>query len=410
MKVLHVVAGDLGGGAARGALWLHLAQRAIGIDSTLLTSGQNESGCPSVITLAGSPTQRLKFSLLSQLGMLPARFYRKRQPSLFNTGFEGIDLTKHDAYRDADLIHLHWINGLVRMRTLRKVKKPIVWTMRDMWPLTGGCHYSMNCDRYKVGCGQCPQLASRSLRDLSWLVVRNKRTSLPRRMQLVGISNWLSSCAADSYIFQDFRIETISNNIDTSQFFPVETKLARQMLGLPDGKRIILTGAQQIRVAYKGFDLFVEATKGLSREDVHLVLVGKISADDLSLLRQSHTSLAFLADDVSLRLAYSAADVFVAPSRMEAFGKMLAEAMACGTPVVCFDAAGPADIVDHKVTGYKARPFAAEDLRCGIQWVLDQDPAAHERLREDARERALALFDSQVIAQQYAELYRQMCR
>jgi glycosyltransferase involved in cell wall biosynthesis len=228
-------------------------------------------------------------------------------------------------------------------------------------------------------------------------------------MQVVGISNWLSSCAGDSHLFHGFQIETIANNIDTDRFFPVGTKSARRILGLPEGKRVILTGAQHVGVPYKGFDLFVEATRGLSREDVHLLLVGKLSVDDLSLLRQSHTSLGFLSDDVSLRLAYSAADVFVAPSRMEAFGKTLVEAMACGTPVVCFDATGPGDIVKHEVTGYKARPFAAEDLRCGIQWVLEQDFAAHERLRKDARERALALFDSQIIAQQYAELYRRLC-
>ena len=122
----------------------------------------------------------------------------------------------------------------------------------------------------------------------------------------------------------------------------------------------------------------------------------------------SHAHLGFLSDTLSLRLLYAAADVFVAPSLMDAFGKTLAEAMACGTPVVCFDATGPKDIVEHRVTGYKATPFDPADLAAGIQWVLDLPREWHDALRRDARERAVKRFDSRVIAGQYKALYEEM--
>jgi glycosyltransferase involved in cell wall biosynthesis len=109
-----------------------------------------------------------------------------------------------------------------------------------------------------------------------------------------------------------------------------------------------------------------------------------------------------------LRQAYSAADVFVAPSRAEAFGKTLAEAMSCGTPVVCFDATGPRDIVEHKRDGYKAVPFEPSDLARGIRWVLGQTPEAYTQLCRHARERAQRCFDSRVVAQQYAIVYRDL--
>jgi glycosyltransferase involved in cell wall biosynthesis len=109
-----------------------------------------------------------------------------------------------------------------------------------------------------------------------------------------------------------------------------------------------------------------------------------------------------------MRLAYSAADVFAAPSTMEAFGKTLAEAQACGTPVVCFDATGPKDIVEHQVTGYKAQAFHAADLAKGIEWVLDQPMGRYELMRERSRERAVEHFDSHVIAGQYRQLYDEM--
>jgi glycosyltransferase involved in cell wall biosynthesis len=224
------------------------------------------------------------------------------------------------------------------MQTLRKINKPIVWTMRDMWPLTGGCHYAMDCEQYRTGCGKCPQLGSQFIHDLSRLVVSNKRRSLKKRMRLIGISEWLSSCARDSFVFSGFKIDTIANNIDTDQFFPVNRVNAREILGLPSNKKIVLVGATSITDFYKGYDLFVESIKSLDMSDIHVVIFGNTNTQALEKLGAQHTILGYLADTISLRLAYSASDVFVAPSRMEAFGKTLVEAMACGTPVVCFDA------------------------------------------------------------------------
>lgn len=408
MKIMHLFAGGLSGGAARGAYWLHQAQREIGIDSTLVTNGRESNGDASVVELATAPAQRVKFALLSRLGNLPVRFYPKRKPWIFNTGFTGIDFTKLPAYHQADLIHLHWINGLVAMRTLRKVKKPIVWTIRDMWPLTGGCHYAIECDRYVVGCGRCPQLQSKRAWDLSRLVVANKRASLPKQLRVVGISHWLSDCASTSRVFADIPVQTISNNIDTRSFSPIAPDVAREALGLPADKRLILVGAQRVTDFYKGFDLFLKAMNELNRQDVHVVTFGRDAGSGLASLSVGHTDLGFLSDTLSLRLAYAAADVFVAPSLMDAFGKTLAEAQACATPVVCFDATGPKDIVEHQVTGYKAQPFEPSDLARGIQWVLDQPEARQEEMRSRSRERAVAHFDARVIARQYKALYEEM--
>lgn len=408
MKVLHLVAGNLSGGAARGAYWLHLAQCEIGVDSTLLVNGPNVLGDPTVISLADTTMQRVKLALLSRLGMLPILLYGTRQGFIFNTGFSGVDFTKYPAYRDADIIHLHWVNGLVAMRTLRKIDKPIVWTLRDMWPMTGGCHYAMDCDRYKVGCGHCPQLGSLRKWDLSWLVVANKRTSFPKQLHAVGISKWLSDCASMSRVFDSFHVETIANNIDTRQFYPISRDASREALGLPKDKKIVLLGAQNLNDFYKGFTLFTSALKGATMHDYHYLFFGKVDDRYLSRLGIEYSNFGFLSDIVALRLLYSAADVFVAPSRMEAFGKTLVEAMACGTPVVCFDAGGPADIVVHLVTGYKAEPFDTSDLARGIQWVLSRDPMEYGLLADQARERAKSLFDSRVIAQQYFNLYQRL--
>ena len=139
-----------------------------------------------------------------------------------------------------------------------------------------------------------------------------------------------------------------------------------------------------------------------------MLTFGRDAGAGLATLGLGHTHLGFLGDTLALRLAYASADVFVAPSLMDAFGKTLAEAMACGTPVVCFDATGPKDIVEHRVSGYKAVPFEAMDLEAGIEWVLSLPGEQHDALRRNARARAVERFDSRVIASRYKALYEEL--
>ncbi len=407
MKVLHLLTWDLRGGATLGAYWLHQALRGIGIDSVVLTNDKGDLEDPSVMSLADSGIHKLRLAISRRIAGAPVGLYRGRRRLIFNTGLDGIDFTRHPAYRSADLIHLHWVNGLVSVGALRRIDKPVVWTLRDMWPFTGGCHYSLDCERFQAGCGRCPQLGSKREHDLTRLVLRNKQRSLPTNTRIVGISHWLSDCAKRSVMFRKASVTTISNNVDTELFSPVEKRLARQALGLKDTDRIVLIGAQNISAFYKGFELFLEALPRLTtiRGELHVVSFGRSDGvSEVPGIRM--TSLGYLSDAADLRQAYSAADVFVAPSRMDAFGKTLAEAMSCATPVVCFDATGPKDIVEHRVTGYKAVPFEPSDLANGIRWVLDQPADSYAEMCRNARLRAQQRFDTRVIARQYHDLYR----
>ena len=406
IKVLHLVAGELSEGAARGAYWLHRGLQAYGLRSRLLTDAGYVFGDDTVLSVADGFVGRGKRLLRRFLDHAPVMLYLSRNKKIFSTGVVGFDFTKTDAYLEADIIHLHWVNaGLFNIRHFRKIKKPIVWTLRDMWPMTGGCHYTMGCQRYKSLCGQCPQLGSKSGADLSRLVLRSKIENLPSSIHVVGISNWISECARESAVFKSCDVRTIFNNIDTQNFYPLEKKVARSMLGVESDKKIILIGAQYIDDFYKGFDKAVEALRYLDRDKYHLCFFGKtLTARDLSDIGFSYKFYGFLDSSDKLRAAYSSADVFLAPSLMDAFGKTMAESMACGTPVVCFDATGPKDIVDHKENGYRASPYDAADLAKGIDWVVDNED--HEGLAERSRSKIVSMFDSKIIAKQYVDLYR----
>ncbi len=113
-----------------------------------------------------------------------------------------------------------------------------------MWPVTGGCHVAMGCTKYTSGCGACPQLSSSS-RDLSSYVVRRKKKHLPANLTVIGISEWISECARESDVFSNTPVYTIHNNVNCQDFFPVEKKAAKAILGIAPDRQVILVGAQR---------------------------------------------------------------------------------------------------------------------------------------------------------------------
>lgn len=408
IKVLHLVAGDLSSGAARGAFWLHKGLLTE-IDSKLMVSGRSFEDDSSVISLSATKSGRIKSIIRSNLDSIPLRFYKSRTRNIFSTGLVGFNFTKTAEYKHADIIHLHWVNaGLVNIKHLSKIKKPIIWTLRDMWPFTGGCHYSLDCEKYKTGCGACPQLGSSNPKDLSRLVLNHKQKFIPQNLTAVGISHWLTDEAKKSLLFKDHACLTILNNIDTDEFQKINKSIARQILGITTKKQIILCGSTKLKDFYKGFQKYLDALQHLDTEKTMLCFFGRFDKTLIEQYSFEYKSFGYLNDNISLNLVYAAADVFVAPSIQEAFGKTLAESQCSGTPVVCFDASGPKDLVEHKVTGYKAEPFSSEDLANGINWILQHEHP--EQLAQAARDKVLREFDSQVVAQKYIGLYNHLLK
>lgn len=407
MRVLHIIGGDLRGGAARGAYCLYEGLIESGVDAKILTNAKEIFYDPLVNNIATTRAQKIFNLIRVRLDQILLDLYPKRKNTIFSASFWGYDFTKHPFYEWADIVHLHWINGgFINIKHLSKVKKPIVWTLRDMWPMTGGCHYSLGCEKYKIGCGSCEQLHSKKKHDLSRWILKRKIKYYPKEMKIIGISRWISEKARESMVLRDYDIRIIHNCINCEDFFPINKAAARQMLGITTDKKIILAGAQNIKDSFKGFNKYLEAVKTLDTDKYFLSFMGRFDVNAIKDLGFQYKNFGFLHDSVSLRLIYSAADVFVAPSIADAFGKTLAESMACGTPVVCFDATGPKDIVDHKKNGYKAEPFDASDLARGVDWVTNS--AEREKLGQSARQKVLKEFEMVKVAGQYKKLYEEI--
>lgn len=405
MKILHIVSGDLNYGAARGAYWLHLGLKELNVDSKIFTDSKTTFDDKDVISVFNI-MEKIKSLIRINLDAFILKLYKNRKDRLFSTGFIGYNFLTTDAYKDADIIHLHWINAsFINIKDLEKIDKPIVWTLRDMWPFTGGCHYA-DCDKYISGCGHCDQLQSTRVFDLSKIILNRKIKYLPKHMKIVGISHWISDLAKKSLLFKNFDIETIPNVIKTDDFYPIDKKTAQRTLDIKTDKKIILAGAQNFEYFYKGFDIYLDALGKLDKNKYFLCFFGNLDTNLIKPLGFEYKSFGFVTDNNSLRLLYSASNVFVGPSKMDAFNKTLAESMACATPVVCFDVSGQKDVVDHKVSGYKAKPFDTKDLEDGIEWVLNTPN--YNELCHNAREKILQEFDNIVVAKQYIELYKGM--
>jgi len=274
-------------------------------------------------------------------------------------------------------VHLHWIgDNFLPIGQLAQIQAPIVWSLQDMWAFTGGCHYSsLACERYRSGCGHCPQLQQGAAADISAGINQRKRRAWAASdLTIIAISRWLGDCARQSLILKDKRIEVIGNAIDTSIFKPLDKAAARQAFNLPRDKKLLLFGAVGgTSDPRKGFAYLQEALEGITKKDgLELVLFGADSPPASPLSLPCH-SVGRLEDEVSLSLLYSACDVYALPSLQEGLGYTMMEALACGSPGLTFAGSGTADLVKHQQNGYVARLRDSADLRRGLEWILAQD-------------------------------------
>jgi len=415
MRVLHLNTTDTAGGAARGAYWLHRALRDVGVDSLMMVDRKHSDD--DTVLEVSSGARRFLRAARARLDRLPLRFYPNTHESYWSVGWFPHKMERWIRKVKPDVVHLHWISGgFIPIAELRRLNGPIVWSLRDMWSFTGGCHYAGFCERYRDRCGACPQLRSRREFDLSRSIFSQKQKQWQGLdLWAVPISHWLADQARASAILAYHPMEIIPNGVDIRRFRPADQRRARKRLGISLDRPIVAFGAVNSTTdKRKGFSKFRDAVNRLAREGWHekvdVVVFGNsetpAEAFDPSL---NVRFMGQLDDDNALAAIYSAADVTVVPSIQEAFGKTVIESFACGTPVVAFQTGGPADIIDHKHNGYLARPYDSKSLADGIEWCL-ADRARSAELGRRARHKAVTEYDILRVARRYMSLYQRILR
>jgi glycosyltransferase involved in cell wall biosynthesis len=406
MKLLILNTTDNIGGAARAAYRLHKGLRSLEVDSTMLVLSKSTQD-PSVVGPQGKIAKGFA-RLRPHLDALPLQLYGQRQGTYWSNAWVPNRLQNQIERLKPDLVNLHWVSsGFLPIDALGKMKRPLVWTLHDCWPFTGGCHYPGDCERFKDRCGDCPQLGSQTDRDLSRRVWERKAKHWRHlNLTIVTPSRWLAGLARDSSLFKDVRVGVIPNCLDLVAYRPVEKHLARELLGLPSDLTVVAAlGSSEKR---KGFFSLLSALELMAQngwqKETMLLAFGDSQGPGVKTATIQTRYLGRLHDDLSLRIVYSAADVMVVPSIVEAFGQMASESIASGTPVVAFETSGLIDVVDHQENGYLARAFDTQDLARGIEWVL-ADPTRHQALRRAARAKAEREYSIYRIAARYEALF-----
>ena len=400
------------GGAFNAGYRIHQGLRDIGLNSKLLvlhsglTEQQNKDN--GIYIAHRDAGDRCGYDC----DMEPLREYPRYSISShgFSPAVVGVDIVKNIDSFGPRLVILHGINGgFATIEDLGKIRQKVVWRLPDCWAVTGGCYYFADCKRYLTGCGRCPKLGSDDPNDLSHQVWKRKSEAWKKMdMTIVVPTLWMKKVVENSTLLKDKSLYVIPNGLDLNRHYPINKRIAREALQIPQDKKVILFGAINAFDPRKGFSYLIEALRRLSskHKDEYYLAVFGMGKQQLE-LDVPVKFLGYLHDPYLLQLAYSSADVMAVPSVEEAFGQTVTEAMACAVPVVSFEETGPADIIEHLKTGYLARYLDGQDLAKGIEWILDSKERI-EDLSRNARKRIEQSYDINLIAREYEKLYHHL--
>lgn len=327
------------------------------------------------------------------------------------TGLEGcfsiwatLQMIREIEAKKIELVHLHSLynhsmNLPILFRFLRKSGIPVVWTMHDCWAFTGHCPYFdlSGCNRWRTGCHHCPVYreypASNFDNSFLWKWKKKWFTGL-EHMVLVSPSVWLKNLLSESFL-GGYPIHVIPNGINRYQYSPRESDF-RQEYHCED--KVILLGVTFWPGRRKGLDVFIELSKRLDPR-YQIVLVGTNDEID-ALLPPSIISVHRTKDPNRLAQIYSAADIFINPTREDNFPTVNLEALACGTPIIAFRAGGATEAFDESC----GRAVACDDVD-GLIREIEIQTQTHAMTREACLKRA-EQYALECMYAQYHELYR----
>ncbi|MDR1645486.1 MAG: glycosyltransferase family 4 protein [Tannerellaceae bacterium] len=415
MKVLLLNTFEQTGGAAVATNRLLSALRKENVEACMLVRDKDTKN-PYVVSVNTSwIRQKINFIrfLWERLIIFLCNNYDREtvfQLSIANTG---TDISRHPLVKEADIIHLSWINqGFLSLKDIKKLTqlgKPVVWTMHDMWPCTGGCHYPGDCKRYEDKCHCCFLLSSAGKNDLSFRIFSQKEKIIKKAdLTFAGCSNWITQQAQKSALLRNKQICNIPNPINTAVFSPATDKLfLRKTFGLPDDKQLLLFGALSLSDKRKGIDYLIEAIRLIpQKENMAIVVFGQAKEEIKNMFQIPVYSMGYLRNEKRIAELYNTVDVFVTPSLEDNLPNTIMEAMACGTPCVGFNVGGIPEMIDHKITGYLATYKDVEDLANGIQWVLGNKNSAN--LSEACLKKVQENYAESIVALKYVELYQNL--
>jgi glycosyltransferase involved in cell wall biosynthesis len=425
-NVLHISTSDVCGGASIAAYRIHQSINATSQSFNYFSSMRVSNKITDDCTVVGgkpSGQSRLIGYFRNRLQKTAKSLYKPSNSMTYSLGWPMSGLGKEiKRMKHVDVINLHCLlDNTISVSEIGNLRQPIIWTLHDMWPLCGSEHYldiegswesSPTSHRFVLGYSKVNRPRLEKGIDLNRITWNRKLSILKKKnISLVCPSTWMYNCALASVIAENWSVYKIPTPINIDKWKPINKNIAREILGLPTDKFLILFGASGgISNPRKGFDLLVDACNKLSTIDetllskVELVIFGQSRPNNAPRLGFKTHYLGPLRDIYSLRLVYSASDIYALVSRQDNFPNTGVEAHACGTPIIAFNTTGLSDLIDHNSTGFLIPPF---DTKCFAQSVSELcfDKSRIDALSSKARNKACLLWSEKVIASQYSSLY-----
>ena len=404
MKVWHITR-SLYGGAGIYAMRLSEALRNAGIESCIITEDQirtDDGGQPctgELMPVSGG---------LARFGTRVVRSMSHRMTSAPFQSLMGMELYAFTRMpQQGDIIHLHGLTGWMGLKGLDALipeNSPVFWTTHDLWPLSGGCILYSGCDGYQKDCGGCPILRKGVKTWAKIELKRKEKLIRENKVRPIANSGWMASHIAGSRVFEGVKDVPIIPPIVGPSYFAPNIENMRVRLKIDPDKKVIALGARAVTDRYKGIPEFLEALvmrPKLAEQCVILLFgEGELELPDTLDVR----ALGRLNSAEDLAQVYHSSDVFVSPSRMETFGMALAEAQACGTPVVAFDVGGVSDAVFDECAEYLVPNGDMGGLLDAMSKVFEKSSQAGGSWRVN-RDWARERFEASVIAQRQLEVY-----
>ena len=421
MKILHINTHDVGG-AGKACLRLHegLIERGVFSKSLILSSKKNYSLEKNIeVFNTNSVSHKKQENIitrgLKELGIcenenLKRQAIKAITPNpieTFTFPTSNYDITLHPAYTEADIIHLHWVSGFFDYSFFNKNTKPVVWTLHDMNPFTGGCHYSNNCEGYKTGCFNCPMLELINLSNYAHESFSYKRKNLTSKVPLhiVPLSKWINVCSSKSSLLGKYPHTIIPNGINSTVFKIYPPEESRKLFNLPLDKKVLSFVSQSIDNNRKGSSYIYESIKALKHiPDVIFCIIGKRS----NKFNSDHVvQLGEIDDEDFMAKVYSACDALLLPSKEDNLPNTAIESLLCGTPVIGFNVGGIPDIINTGENGYLSEEINSTDFIVKIQHFLANGVSL---TREKIRTRATESYDISTSVNKYITLYEEIIK
>lgn len=413
-NVLHLSTFDNVGGAARATLRLHEALKKNSYLSGILSLFKSTND-KNVYTIFNTRFKRYILKFFQKLSHTLYGFKELEADKPYSINKFGLLLHSNKLVQNCKILHLHWINyHYISLRELEKIvslKKPMVWTMHDMWAFTGGCHNPIDCRKYQNECGTCPILESSRSNDISNAILKRKIDIFKNaNITIIAPSYWMKKQVKNSTIFKDKRVEVIPNAINYDFFKKTLFENIKLYFPFIEKRTNYICFGAHSKASYKGLDFLIDAlilyAKENDTKDLELVIFGDTNQEVLEKLPKSfvHHNVGKIVDDNKLRALYGFVDIFVSPSLQESFGQVLTESMACETACIAFNNSGSLDIIDHKVNGYLADYKDSNSIKNGLVYLLN-DKIHLEKMQKNAREKIINSFDYDIVAKQHIDLY-----